>query len=95
MKGYVERALIKLKFIPTNTNPTYGSTLYTPPEYGKKINNAIPDLSLDLDPEAVNYIQQVTREFGYPAHSLDSTMQQALNDLVIVATKGKKQTMEE
>ena len=67
MKGYVERALKELKFIRTKTKPTYGSTPYTPPEYDKKIQYAICDLSPDLNPETVNYIQQVTGKFGYPA----------------------------
>ena len=66
-----------------------------PPEYGKKIQYAIQDLSLDLDPEAINYIQQVTGKFGYPSRSVDNTMQHALNDLAIAATKGTEQTMEE
>ena len=56
MKGYVERALKELKFIRTKTKPTYGSTTYSPPEYGKKIHYTIRDLSPDLDPEAINYI---------------------------------------
>ena len=95
MKGYVERALKELKFIQTRTKPTYGPTPYTPPEYSKKIQYAIRDLSPDLDPEAVNYIEQVTGKFGYPARSIDSTMQHALNDLTMAATKGTKQTMKE
>ena len=37
MKWYVERALKELKFIQTKTKPTYGPTMYTPPEYSKKI----------------------------------------------------------
>ena len=37
MKGYVKRALKELKFIQTKTKPPHGPTLYTPPEYGKKI----------------------------------------------------------
>ena len=54
MKGYVKRALKELKFICTKTKPIYGPTLYTPPEYGKKIQYAIQDLSPDLDLEAIN-----------------------------------------
>ena len=57
MKGLVERALKELNFIRTKTKPTQGPTLYTSPEYGKKIQYAIQDLSLDLDPEAINNIQ--------------------------------------
>ena len=93
MKWYVERALKELKFIRTKTKPTYGPTLYTPPEYGKKIQYAIQDLSPDLDPEAINYIQQVTGKFGYPSRSVDNTMQHALNNLAIAAIKGTEQTM--
>ena len=59
MKGYVKRALKELKFIRTKMKPTYGPTLYTPPRYSKKIQYAIKDLSPDLDPDAINYIQQV------------------------------------
>ena len=95
MKGYIERALKELKFIRTKTKPTYGPTLYTPPEYGKKIPYAIQDLSPDLDPEAINYIQHVTGKFGYPSWSVDNTMQQALNDLALAATKAIEQTMKE
>ena len=60
MKGYVKRALKELKFIRTKTKPTYDPTTYTSPEYGKKIQYEIRDLSPELDPEAINYIQQVT-----------------------------------
>ena len=88
MKGYVERALKELKFIQTKTKPWYGPILYTLPEYGKKIQYAIQDLSPDLDPEAVNYIQQVTGKFGYTSRSVYNTMQHALNYLAIAATKG-------
>ena len=90
MKGYVERALEELKFIRTKTKPTYGPTPYMPPEYGKKIQYSIRDLSPDLDPEAVNYIQQVTSKFRYHARSIDSTMQHALNNSAIASTKGTK-----
>ena len=55
----------------------------------------IHDLSPDLDPEAVNYIQQVTGKFGYPSRSINSMMQHVLYDLAIAATKGTKQTREE
>ena len=95
MKCYVGRALKEIKFIQKKTKPTYGPAPYTPPEYGKKIQYAIWDLFPDLDPEAVNYIQQVKGKFGYPARSVNSTMQYILNDLAIAATKGTKQTMEE
>ena len=74
MKGYVERALKELKLIQTKTKPTYSPTTYTPPEYGKKIQYIIRDLSPALNLEAINYIQQVTGKFGYPAQSINSTM---------------------
>ena len=93
MNVYVERALKELKFLWTKTKPTYGPTTYTPPEYGKKIQYALRDLSLTLDLEAFNYIQQVPGKFGYPVRSIDSTMQRALNDLATAATKGTQQTM--
>ena len=95
MKGYVDRELEELKFIKTKNKPTYGPTPYTSLEYSKKFQYETRDLSPDLDPEAVNYIQQVTGKFGYPARSVDSTMQRTLNDLAIAITKGTKQTMEE
>ena len=53
------------------------------------------NLSPTLDPGAINYIHQVTGKFDYPARSIDSTMQHALNDLAIAATKGTQQTMTE
>ena len=56
----VESALKELKFICTKTRLTDGPTLYASPEYGKKIQYAIQDLSPDLDPEVINYIKQVT-----------------------------------
>ena len=63
MKGYVERALKELKFIQTKTKPSYGSTTYTPPKYVTKIQYEICYLSPALDPEAINYIQQLTGKF--------------------------------
>jgi hypothetical protein len=87
MKGYVKKALKEYQHKPP-TKPFDAPTKYHKPEFGQKIQYERVDKSEPLTPKQIKTIQEVCGKFLYTSRAVDNTIQHALNELCIAATKG-------
>ena len=84
------------KRIPTqSTIKTIWCTYKIPkPEFGQKVRYERVDESTPLSPEQIKAIvQEVCGKFLYKSQAIDNTMQHAMNELCIVATKGTQEAI--
>jgi hypothetical protein len=93
MKGYVTKALKEYQHAPP-TKPFDAPTKYHKPEFGQKVQYERIDQSQPLSPKQIKTIQEVCGKFLYTSRAIDNTMQHALNELCIAATKGTQETQE-
>jgi hypothetical protein len=63
-------------------------------EFGLKIQYERADKSEPLTPKQINTIVEVCGKFLYTSRAVDNTMQHALNELCIAATKGTQEKQE-
>ena len=81
MPVYVQKALTKLKHIPSST-PQHAPHRWVPITYGKKIQNAqVDDTSPLLHTNEIRHIQRIVGSFLYYARAIDNTIHPALNSL--------------
>ena len=91
MKGYVKKALKEYQHVAP-TKPFDAPTKYHKPEFGQKVQYERVDESSPLTPKQIKTIQEVCGKFLYTSRAVDNTMQHALNELCIAATKGTQET---
>ena len=83
MKGYVKRALQKFRH-PNPTKNHHGPEISNPPDYGQQQQMELIDKSPALHEQQINRIQKICEK--------DNTMQHALNNIAVAATKSTEQT---
>jgi hypothetical protein len=76
----------------TPSKPFDAPTKYHKPEFGQKVQYERTDESKPLSPKQIKTIQEVCGTFLYTSRAIDNTMQHALNELCIAATKGTQET---
>ena len=94
MPKYVEQALQQLRYKPNI--PQYSPHKHTPIRYGLKgIQQYTPsqDTSPLLTPKETQWIQSVAGTFLYYAHTIDSTLLPALNELASQQAQPTQQTL--
>jgi hypothetical protein len=93
MKYYVKKALKEYQH-KAPTKPFDAPTKYHKPEFGQKIQYERVDKSEPLTAKQIKTTQEVCGKFLYTSRAVDNTMQHALNELCIAATKGTQETQE-
>jgi hypothetical protein len=93
MKGYVQKALKEYQHTPP-TKPFDAPTKFHKPEFGQKVQYEREDKSQPLTAKQIKTIHEVCGKFLYTSRAIDNTMQHALNELCIAATKGTQETQE-
>jgi hypothetical protein len=93
MKGYVQKALKEYQHTPPS-KPFDAPTKFHKPKFGQKVQYEREDKSQPLTAKQIKTIQEVCGKFPYTSRAIDNTMQHALNELCIAATKGTQETQE-
>jgi hypothetical protein len=93
MEGYVQKAFKEYQH-KQPTKPFDAPTKYHKPEFGQKVQYERVDKSQPLTAKKIKTIEEVCGEFLYTSRAIDNTMQHALNELCIAATKGTQETQE-
>lgn len=79
--GYVQQALQDLKFKPA-PHPCHSASVYTPPRYGSKEQQMVPDdTSAPCTPEQSKLIERTVGKFLWYSRAVDSTLQHGINKI--------------
>jgi hypothetical protein len=91
---YVTKALQQFEH-PTPSKPKHAPHIYTPPQYGAKVQLTLPpDTSPALSAKQVKRLQHIVGPFLYYARAVDSTMLVTHGTLAAAQAKGTIKTLE-
>jgi hypothetical protein len=93
MPGYIERALQRFTH-PPPTRPQHSPHAWTKPDYGAKMQYAIPaDESPPLDAADTKRVQEILGTLLFYARAVDNTMLTAIGAIATQQSQGTQETM--